>query len=163
MKKLIPECVKDRLIYNKETGEFIWSYDNPAHPRLNGTIAGAESEGYRVIKINGSAFRSHRLAWFIVTGEQPNVIDHINGNGLDNRFCNLRNTTHDKNMLNHSKTTNKSGLPCGVREISKGRFQARLTYQREMHYLGVYDTPDEAYSKVSELKNKLFGEFARAA
>ena len=43
---------------------------------------------------------AHRIAWVLMTGEQPNYIDHINGVKHDNRWHNLRSVTASENMQN---------------------------------------------------------------
>lgn len=157
----IPDCVKNRLIYNPDTGLFTWSYLNKMHPRLNGKKAGCIRGNYLVIKIDSYPFRAHRLAWFIHTGEQPYIIDHINGNTTDNRICNLRNVTHSENAKNHAQSLNKSGLPCGVRLLPSGMFQSRVTCNKKVHNLGVFSLLFDAENACIEKRTELFGEFSR--
>ena len=152
--KIIPDCVKDRLQYDKNTGLFVWAYKNKMHPRLHGKKAGTIREGYLVIKINGSAFRGHRIAWFIMTGEQPEMIDHINGNKSDNRFSNLRACSYLQNTQNHSRKYNGSGLPVGVRKM-KGIYVARITANKVVHYLGTFRSINEASKAYSDARSIL--------
>ena len=85
---IIPDFVRDFLSYNPKTGEFRWKVENSRRAKA-GSIAGhiAADSGYIYIRLNGTLYRAHRLAWFFVHGEQPNVIDHINHDRADNRNC----------------------------------------------------------------------------
>ena len=60
------------------------------------------------------------------------------------------------------KTTN-SGLPKGVQKqtLSK-RFTARLNKNGKVHYLGAFDTPEEAHRAYEAAANDLDGKFAAA-
>ena len=158
---IIPQLVNDRLDYNCSTGVFTWKYKNKSHPRLYGQKAGFLNYGYLIIKINSIPFRAHRIAWFIMTGNQPQTIDHINGNKSDNRFVNLRNVTPSENAKNHGKKFNKSNLPCGVRLLPSGKYQARIACNKIVYHLGsFYDS--ESAEQVYLLKRKdLFKEYAR--
>ena len=159
--KQIPSIVFERLEYNKESGDFTWKYLNKSHPRLIGTVAGTIRNGYRSIKINGIAFRAHRLAWFMCFRENPVVIDHINGDTLDNRIINLRNVTSNENAKNHGKGFINIGKHCGVRTIKSGKFQARVTFNNKQIALGTFDVIEDAIESYISNKNKLYGEFSR--
>ncbi|WP_372584598.1 HNH endonuclease signature motif containing protein [Cronobacter sakazakii] len=59
----------------------------------------------------GAKHYAHRLCWALYYGSYPvGSIDHINGDGFDNRISNLREVTHRGNTHNQkTRITNKSG------------------------------------------------------
>lgn len=71
--------------------------------RKNGS-GSIDAYGYLIIKIKGKQYKAHRLAWLMYYGRFPDqVIDHINGNKLDNRICNLRDVSQSFNAIEGSK------------------------------------------------------------
>ena len=59
-------------------------------------------DGYKVVVFNGKLYLSSRLAWFYMTREWPNEIDHIDRNPSNDRWINLRDVTHSENCKNRS-------------------------------------------------------------
>ena len=163
MARVVPDIVNERLSYNQETGDFLWKYKNKSHPRLYGRSAGAIIDGYLRIKINSIAYPAHRIAWFMVTNQQPKIIDHINGNKLDNRFSNLRSVTFSQNAKNHGKSKNGSNLPCGVRLTAYGKYVSRITLNKRQITIGTYDDVSSAENAYIDKRNSLYGEYSRGA
>lgn len=64
---------------------------------------------YWQIKLNRKVYKVHRIVYVLHTGaiEQDLVIDHIDGNSLNNKVENLRLVTHFVNCLNKSVSRNK--------------------------------------------------------
>lgn len=85
------------------------------------------------------------------------VVDHINGNTLDNRRANLRHCTHGQNQQNR-RASNSLGIK-GVYQ-KRGKYAARITLAGQVKNLGTFATPElagEAYRVAAE---EAFGEFA---
>lgn len=151
------------LSFNPETGEFHWV---SPRPKIKvGEKAGyiKKDNGYIYIEYRGKCYSAHRLAWFWVNGKFPeNQIDHINGIKSDNRICNLREATQSQNRAN-SKTTNKHGVK-GVRRLPWMKdtdkcWQAQITHNKKVIYLGCYHTKEEAHSAYCKAAMELHGEF----
>lgn len=87
-------------------------------------------------------------------------IDHINGNGLDNRKCNLRLATTAQNGQNVGKRSrNKSGYK-GVSPAKGGYWQAHIQVARVRYYLGTYKDINKAAEAYNAAAIKHHGEFA---
>lgn len=73
------------------------------------------------------------------------VVDHINGDKLDNRRENLRVVTVAQNLwnVNHASKRNRTGCR-GVSKTKKGKFKAVITANGKRVYLGTFETLDDA-------------------
>lgn len=88
-------------------------------------------------------------------------IDHINGNPLDNRKCNLRECTPAQNNANSiGRPSNRSGKYKGITERG-GRWAAQIISAGKNTWLGVYETEEDAAMAYNEAAIYLHGEFAR--
>lgn len=124
-KPLTQERLKELLNYDPETGIWKWRVDRYAgeyHSVLKarkGDVAGTpKRQGrwtYRKISVEGRSYRSGRLAYFYVTGNFPDIIDNIDGDGTNDRWANLRPCTIAQNSRNtRLRSNNTSGIK-GVR------------------------------------------------
>ena len=92
-------------------------------------------------------------------------IDHINGKPYDNRRSNLRLVTHADNMKNQAmRADNKSGYADVWENKGWGKpWTAQITFNGIRHYLGHFDTPEEAAKAVATEREQSFAEFSRAS
>ena len=147
------DLLKSFMLYNPNSGNFVAT--KALHGRPIGTIIGSSVSGrYWKIWFNGSYYLAHRLAWLYMTGEFPEQdLDHINGNGFDNRWTNLRIATKSQNQNNaYRKIPGQYGR--GVRKVGK-RFAAQININGSKIYLGSFDTTSEAEQEYFKYKNSI--------
>lgn len=88
------------------------------------------------------------------------MVDHINGNGLDNRRVNLRAATNAENQWNRIKTTGASKYK-GVRlHKASGLWNPRIRVNNRVHSLGYHRTEEAAALAYDDAARRLHGEFA---
>jgi len=90
------------------------------------------------------------------------LVDHRNGNGLDNRRANLREATHAQNAQNRRmRSDNRSGFR-GVSWVRRDKkWRAAITANGELSHLGDYVDPEAAARAYDTAAIELHGEFAR--
>jgi len=101
----------------------------------------------------------HRL----LTGAAQNqLVDHKDGDGLNNRRSNLRLATKSQNSMN--RRPNRSGTS-GYKGVSFHRkarkWVACLKFQGRYHHLGLFASEEDAARAYDRKATELFGEFAR--
>ena len=103
--------------YDKDLGVLLWKTNKPKRPA--GSQAGnIKSDGRYITMhatINGlkNRYYAHRIIWEMHYGEikKPMCIDHIDGNGLNNKIDNLRIATLSENQRNRKiGKSNKTGI-----------------------------------------------------
>jgi hypothetical protein len=103
----------------------------------------------------------HRL---IINASQEVEIDHINGNTLDNRKCNLRICTHSENAKNRKRNENNTSGYKGVGFLKHNRkWRSRIRVNGKKIYLGCFNTAEEAHRAYCEASKKYHGEYGRMA
>ena len=143
---------RDRQLYWKERIHSSIDLSKPA-----GCI---DTQGYRLIKIEGKLYQAHRLVWKYHYGKDPKeFIDHIDGNRSNNNIKNLREATNQQNGFNRGpQKNNKLGIK-GVRKKGN-KYTAAISINGKVKHLGMFFTIEEARLAREEAEKKLFKEFS---
>lgn len=113
------------------------------------------------IRVNGlrKKLRLHRL---VMNAQKGDVIDHINGNTLDNRLSNLRKCTVSENAKNRSlNKNNTSGYKGAVWHAPTQKYQARIYVNGKWRSMGMHAEAKDAARAYNEAAKKYFGEYAK--
>jgi hypothetical protein len=118
----------------------------------------SRSKKYAITTICVGKKRSCMSMHTLLLPKQPfQVVDHINGNGLDNRRENLRRATPAQNATNRKHGKSYRGV-C----LMEGKYYyASICSNRKTYHLGSFKTPEEAAKAYNEAAVKFHGEFAR--
>jgi len=90
--------------------------------------------------------------------DDKQMVDHIDGNPLNNQRSNLRLCDSSQNGANRTKSS--TTLYKGVFKNSKGNYYVRIGYQNKALYLGSYVDPKIAAMVYDKKAIELFGSFA---
>lgn len=148
--------LKTALHYNPETGKFTDKRQIPPEP------VGKDVCGYIRINLFGTYWLAHRLAYFYMTGTEPDDIDHINRNKIDNRWENLRSISRSLNCLNiEPKVSNTSGYNGVTYHCRRKRWQSRICINRKSIYLGLFNCPTAAFVARKRKELEIWKKLAR--
>jgi len=89
------------------------------------------------------------------------VVDHIDGNGLNNCRANLRVCTHAQNLCNRRKYRGATPYKGVFYRRDRNKYYARISLGGVKHYLGLYDDPVEAARAYDRKARELHGPYAR--
>lgn len=101
--------------------------------------------------------RLHRLITGALAGD---IVDHVNGNGLDNRRENLRICTPAENARNRRRWER---APTEFKGITRrrGKWRAQICVDGRVRTIGEFKTAEEAARAYDAAARTHFGEFAR--
>lgn len=106
----------------------------------------------RIENVGGSKEHGRQAVYlhrFLLGAEPGTTVDHINGDGLDNRRANLRFASLSQNGHNRHRirADSKTGL-LGVHQEVSGRYSSKIKVNRKSVHLGTFDTAAEALAAV---------------
>lgn len=119
-----------------------------------------DKNGYVRANKNKKAILLHRL----VMGckyKDGSIVDHINGDKLDNRKVNLRLCDNFKNLRNQKKHIDGKMKYKGIYKTKSGKYAAQIWYDNKKIHLGSFVTQAEAALAYDEAAIFYFKEYAR--
>lgn len=155
--------LKRILHYNPETGDFTLLIRLGRKYSANRILNSICPKGYYRVSIREKSYKLHRLAFLYMTGRMPDgIVDHVNGNPLDNRWCNLRIVNVSQSNTNR-KTQKNNKL--GTKGVSfcrkKNRFKAKITVRKKTIYLGLFTNIEDACAAYDNAAKIYHGEYRR--
>lgn len=133
--------------------------DLPLVSRHNWQVLRVQKLAYAAADCN--AILMHRLLLGLSKGDRQ-FVDHIDGDGLNNRRSNLRLANRSQNQWNRRSVGVGSSKFKGVSWVArKKRWAASIYVYNVRHCLGTYRDEREAAIAYNRAASKYFGEFAR--
>lgn len=103
----------------------------------------------------------HRIILERVLGRKLSTseqVDHIDGDGMNNRRDNLRVASNTQNRYNSAKMSNSKWSYKGIAYHGK-KWRARITVNGLRINLGSFDLPEQAHAAYCKAAKRLHGEF----
>lgn len=176
------ELLREMFNYDPETGKIfrkalpLSHFANTSDPRGVSWVANnynAQNDGREAFtspdrrgslhgKVLGTKYQAHRIIWKLVYGEDPNIIDHINGNPADNRLVNLRNGSVADNTRNCARAPGSTSRYRGVRWVGRTkRWTATISaIEIGRKPLGYFADEVDAARAYDAAARKYHGQFA---
>ncbi len=135
--------------YDPESGRLYWKINMNSRVRIGsiaGTIRKSGRTAYCYVRVNGRIHMAHRIAWHIHNGCFPNgEIDHIDGDGLNNRIDNLRDVTKSVNNRNQRmRIDNTSGFNGVCWHKRDEKWYAKINTNGKRKHIGGFNDLEEA-------------------
>jgi len=148
-----------RILLNKGLSTIVDDKDYAELVQYNWHVIMIDRIQYAERKEGKKNIRIHRQ---IMNPTKTNVVDHINGNGLDNRRSNLRICTPNQNRCNvHAKDSTKTSIYLGVCWDKRDEiWKAQIQKNGKKINLGNYKAEREAAIAYNLAARVLFGKFA---
>lgn len=116
-----------------------------------------DAKGYPVANVDGKLTTMQR---FLMNPQKNMVVDHMNGDKLDNRKSNLRICTPRQNAQNQRGNKGRE-LPIGIRKTKAGKYVARICVDRKTIHIGTFQNIDDAVSAREKAEIQYFGMYAQ--
>lgn len=159
------ETLVSILSYDPE--EDIWTWlPRPNNTAWTNKLAGKKAgsvygNGYLYLTIFKRDYLAHRLVWLWHYGEMPKgALDHIDRNRLNNKINNLRIATKSENARNSVYRSNTSGIKGVYFDKSRNKWASIIRLDYKNHYVGRFNTLEEAADAAKEARARLHGDFA---
>ncbi|WP_178120026.1 HNH endonuclease [Pseudomonas sp. MN1F] len=114
------------------------------------------------MQFNGQFYRTHRVIYYMHTGIDPAelVIDHRDGDCLNNNVENLRACTQQQNKWNSRRYAKSSDLPKGISKLPNGWYRVQVSINGEPHVSELANIR-AAKNYLKTRRKESHGEFAR--
>jgi len=154
-KQISFELLIELLNYNPNTGIFTWLKTLGSIAIENSIAGNITNDGYVYITIKKKNYYAHRLAWFYMTGNWPNIIDHDDQDKANNKWNNLNNGTQSDNRKNckNSKEIGIYGVRC-IKSNNDIKWISEITINYKSIRLGTFYDKFEAICSRKSAENK---------
>ena len=147
-------------LFDYKEGKLFWK-TSQAHGKIKaGDEAGClTSKGYHRLMIGYKEYPTHRIVFLYHHGYLPKMVDHIDGNPLNNNIENLRESDSQSNQYNRRKNVNNTSGCKNVSWNKKGQtWQIHVRHNKKVHAWYVKDF-ELAELVAQEARTKFHGAF----
>ena len=130
---------------------------------FNSPVGSLQPDGYLIATFCGFRCAVHRIIFIIHNGPTNNIIDHIDGNRLNNYPNNLRECTNSENNMNKKSRMNTSTGIKGLYFCGTGRdkpWRSTVWANRKIQFQKYFEDKEEALIELNKARKEHHKEFA---
>lgn len=147
-------------LFEYKEGKLFWKTDRARGKVKKGDEAGClTSRGYHRLMLDYKEYPTHRIVFMMHHGYMPKVVDHIDGNPLNNWIGNLREASAQTNQYNRKLSKNNTS---GCKNVSFNKtnnlWQVHIRCAKKVHAWYV-ESLELAELVAHEARIKLHGGF----
>ena len=148
-------------VFEYKDGHLYWKISKQ-NVRAGNRLGTLSVNGYFSTIIKRKSYLIHRLIFLFHYGYLPKIIDHIDGNPLNNDIKNLRVATHIENCQNAKKrTSNTSGYKNVSWHRPANKWAVRLSINQKRVFFGLFEDIELADLVAHEARDLYHGKFAK--
>jgi len=146
---------KDGTLYWKE------KTSNKSNVKIGDACGRQNKDGYIQTTVHNKLYGNHRIIFLMFNGYLPEIVDHIDGNRLNNRIENLRAATMSQNLHNAKLSkANKSGIKGVSWEKDRNTWKVQIGVNGTTKRIGGIKSLELAELVAQELRQIHHGEYA---
>jgi len=158
--KPLPSQEELHALFEYKDGKLFWKVSRGRGIKPGDEVKGIPVKGYKVVRVKYKIYLQHRLIWVMHGNDPVDILDHIDGDRLNNRIENLRAATKSENQWNKKQgRNNTSGVKGIYWDKKRSRWHGTVRYKGKNHHAGYFQDKEECAKAVKELREKLHGDF----
>jgi len=147
-------------LFEYNDGSLLWKNraNNLKHCSKN--AGHLDNDGYLRTRVNGKLYLNHRIIFLMKNGYFPKIVDHIDGNKLNNKIENLRKATKSQNSLNKkTRVDSRSGIKNVYWYKPTEKWKVAISINQKRKHIGYFENLELAELVALEASNKFHGAF----
>jgi hypothetical protein len=145
----------------KKLQDLFYYIDGKLIKKRSGKKVGVKPDpnGYGAVRVGDQIYKAHRIIFMFVHGYLPDMLDHRDGNKMNNNITNLRPATNQENQRNAQLRVDSASGATGV-SFSQGKWRAYIYIDKKQINLGRFLAKDLAIEARRKAQKEYFGDFS---
>ena len=151
-----------KKLFDYKDGNLYWKMSLSNRVKIGKKTGFLTTTGYLQTCINKTTYLNHRLIYIWHYGIEPQFIDHIDNNRLNNSIENLREITISNNCKNGKlRKNNKSGVKNVHWYKRDAKWSVDLKINKKLKNFGKYNDLELAELVAQEARKLYYGAYSR--
>ena len=160
-RNILPSIELLNELFELKNGTLFRKKSVSKNTKIGDKVGTISSNGYLQIRIEGKLYAGHRIIYKMATGKEPETLDHIDGNRLNNSLDNLREVNASQNATNAKKIKNSSGYKNVIWNKPRNKWLVKLMVNGKQKYIAETVDLNLANQIAIQAREKYHGDYAR--